>query len=46
MVECVTLVEQVVDDKILDEENKEETPSAEDEDDPTEVAKTSNSANH
>ena len=44
--ECVTLVEQVEDGKILDGENKDKTPSTENEDDPTEVAKTSDSANH
>ena len=46
MAEYVILVEQVVDGKILDEENEEETPSAEDENDPTEVAETSDFANH
>ena len=46
MAECVTLVEQVVDGKILDGKNKVETPSAEDGNDPIEVAETSGSANH
>ena len=46
MAECVILVEQVVNGKILDEEHEEETPSAENEDDPTEVVETSDFANH
>ena len=46
MAECVTLIEQVVDGKILDEGHEVETPSAENENDPTEVAETSGSANH
>ena len=46
MAEWVTLVEQVVDGKILDEGQEKTTPSAEDEVEPTEVAETSDSANH
>ena len=46
MAECVILVEQVVNGKILDKGHEVETPSAEDENDPTEVAETSGSANH
>ena len=44
--ECITLIEQVEDGKILDWKNEEKTPSAENEDDSTEVAETSDSANH
>ena len=46
MVKCVTLVEQVVDGKILDEGQESATPIAEDEGEPTEVVETSSSANH
>ena len=46
MAECVTLVEQVVDGKILDEGHEAGTPSAEDENDSIEIAETSGSANH
>ena len=44
--EGVTLVKQVVDDKILDEGHEVKTPSAENENDLIEVAETSASANH
>ena len=44
--ECVTLVEQVEDSKIIDGKNEEKTPSIENKDDPIEVAETSNFANH
>ena len=43
---CVTLVEQVVNGRILDEGREVETPSTGNENDPTEVAETSGSANH
>ena len=46
MAECVTLVEQVVDGKILDEGHEVETSNTEDENDHTEVTETSDSANH
>ena len=46
MAESVTLVEQVEDGKILDGENEEKTLSAENQDDPIEVAGTSDFANH
>ena len=46
MAEWVTLVEQVVDGKILDEGQKNTTPSAENEIEPTEVVETSDSANY
>ena len=46
MVGCVTLVEQVENDKILDKGHEIKTPSAGNENDPTEVVETFGSANH
>ena len=46
MAECVTLVEQIVDGKILDEGQENANPSTEDEIESTEVVETSDPANH
>ena len=46
IVGCVTLVEQVENDKILNKRHEIKTPSTGNENDPTEVAETSDSTNH
>ena len=46
MAGCVTLVEQVENDKILDKGHKIKTPSAGNKNDPTEVINTFCSVNH
>ena len=46
MAGCVTLVEQVENDKIFDKGHEIKTPSAGNENDPTEVVETFGSANH
>ena len=42
----MTLVEQVIDGKVLDEGQENTTPSFEDENDPTKIVETSDFANH